>query len=616
MKVLLAWLGAACCVPLGSILGGWYEDLAPLLVVGLLSGTTVVALVFGGLVAGPRRRRVLLVCAYAVLAARGVDAGRRPHLEWTEGTRGVVDPLRTFETVAPSTPGARCRVSARPTGSDMEVVLSLPPEICPLGAGERWWVHTLVAGTERLGTTGHDDTAALVQVDHAYRHVASSSGVVARVTKAVAELRQVGWHVGRGDDAVAFVGAAVLGLRGGLTVSARESLRAAGLGHLVAISGLHVALVGWWALRLGARAVAGLGWHPALGVWPAIMVIAAYVLVAGAPASAVRAGLMAAVVGIGSARRRPTHGLTTLAAAVAAMLAVVPQWTFDPGFHLSVAAMAAVVTSPAGASTLRLTWRVTWAVAAPAILHFGMASPWGCLANLVAIPVATSWVMPLGLLGALALPWVPGAWAPAAVGAELILDVAAFVERLPALGPAGWGGLALALVGARVARAGRARGGVPIWVYAATACAVLLRPSPALVVPQWLAIGGGPRPTVVTFADAGSSPRSRHACVHDAPASPTVVLTTLERMGVDTLGPVTPTDDPAGHALLALARRRGWDVVDADCPDAPSTIVRAALRRCARDDRWRAAATADQRGNVRCVRRTGWSLLDFGGFRR
>jgi predicted membrane metal-binding protein len=48
---------------------------------------------------------------------------------------------------------------------------------------------------------------------------------------------------------------------------------------------------------------------------------------------------------------------------------------------------------------LRQSWEVTWATCPIGLVHFGEAAAWGVLSNLIAVPVFTLWVLPLGALG-------------------------------------------------------------------------------------------------------------------------------------------------------------------------------------------------------------------------
>ena len=139
------------------------------------------------------------------------------------------------------------------------------------------------------------------------------------------------------EPAASLTTAMALGVRGGLSPGVSDALRRAGLAHVLAISGLHVGLV--LALTMGAVAAIS-GRRQRLLLLAPLSMVWAYVLLAGAPPSAVRAGVMCSAVlvayGTGPrsascrrprARRRPHCG----AAAGAAVAAVVSTQSHGDG---------------------------------------------------------------------------------------------------------------------------------------------------------------------------------------------------------------------------------------------------------------------------------------------
>ncbi len=119
---------------------------------------------------------------------------------------------------------------------------------------------------------------------------------------------------------------------------ARDTFRASGLAHLLAVSGSNVALL--VALVLATAWVAGAGRSLAQGV--AILAIAAYVGVVGASPSVVRAGVAGGLAAAAWLLSRPVDRRHLFAAGMAALLLHNPFNALDPGFQLSFAAVAAI----------------------------------------------------------------------------------------------------------------------------------------------------------------------------------------------------------------------------------------------------------------------------------
>jgi competence protein ComEC len=137
------------------------------------------------------------------------------------------------------------------------------------------------------------------------------------------------------------VGAALtLGYRDELDVAVRDAYAASGVIHVLAVSGLHVGLVylalGFFFQRAPRRMFWLGGLLQGMGVW-------AFVLIAGAPASAVRAGAMLSFFLFGRLLSRSGQPFNTMAAAAFCSLCFCPRWLFEPGFQLSYAAVAGIV---------------------------------------------------------------------------------------------------------------------------------------------------------------------------------------------------------------------------------------------------------------------------------
>lgn len=202
--------------------------------------------------------------------------------------------------------------------------------------------------------------------------------------------------------------------------------RATGIPHLIAISGLHIALFASFGIAL-VRLLWKLA--PRLTLrWPAPLIEAvasltfavAYALIAGFGLPTRRALVMiAALLAANLARRAraPVHGL---ALAVIALLAWNPACVLSAGFWLSFVGVAWLMFCLGGAGDRRRWWRelvTAQGVASLGLLplgiwFFGQSSLVGPLANLVAVPWICFFVLPLTVIASLLVLIVPALGTP------------------------------------------------------------------------------------------------------------------------------------------------------------------------------------------------------------
>ncbi len=189
------------------------------------------------------------------------------------------------------------------------------------------------------------------------------------------------------------VEAMVIGRREDLPPSLRNTFAAAGLAHLLAISGLHVGLLaGWLVLLLRRVASPGKAWVlSAAASW-------GYVALLGFPAPATRAAGFLTLHAAARLRQRHPPRSAVLAVAVFAVMLIEPAAVTAVGAWLSVAAVwgtgAAAAWLPA-ARRRHPAWRLaaasagaTLATAPITAFAFGTVAPAGVAANLVAVPLA------------------------------------------------------------------------------------------------------------------------------------------------------------------------------------------------------------------------------------
>lgn len=397
--------------------------------------------------------------------------------------------------------------------------------------------------------------------------------------------RSVGAHV-PSDTSRAILQALLLGDRSQVEDSHREAFAQTGLMHLLAVSGLHVLLVGMVLYTLLRPILHRLRFRwqtvEVLRAASTIAVLLLYMLLTGSPPSVVRAVVMAVLL-IGSILlQRTTHTLNTLGVAAIVLLMLRPTALFDAGFQLSMSAVAGIVVlnprledacrhvlpepvhqNAAGEWLMSMT---TVSVAAtlgtaPVLLHhFGFVALGGLLLNIIAIPL-TAVGLTAGLLMLFAAPmFAPGAsafGAAADVSIRVLTETATFGATWMGAGahlanPSGWTLASLLAAVLVVAQFPRPR---HRWRLVTAACLLT-----TLGFIHDLSRGESSPTLEVLFLDVGqgdavliSTPDERHMLVDAGPSSPfsdageSVVLPHLKHAGIDKLDVVVATHPDSDH---------------------------------------------------------------------
>ncbi|MDP8222480.1 MAG: DNA internalization-related competence protein ComEC/Rec2 [Candidatus Lernaella stagnicola] len=261
--------------------------------------------------------------------------------------------------------------------------------------------------------------------------------------------------------------ALVLGEKALLRPDIRESYRRAGIGHVLVVSGLHISAVAglvflllWFAFSrfpaLGHR------FHPGrLAVLFALPVALLYTALAGASTSVLRACVMFVIAMLALYVGRRRDPLIALAAAACVVLTVYPGALWQAGFQYSFAAVAGMIhwaglgrklselktfeeeVAPRPLLSPARRWLVRGLVMSAAaflatvpisLWHFGTIAPGALVANLVALPIYTSLVIPPLLAGSAAAWLAPAVtgwlWAVAALAADQVWGVALLIDAL------------------------------------------------------------------------------------------------------------------------------------------------------------------------------------------
>jgi len=229
--------------------------------------------------------------------------------------------------------------------------------------------------------------------------------------------------------------ALAVGDQSGIVEADWRVLRATGIGHLIAISGLHVgmfAAFGAWLARRAwkcwPRLVTRLP-GPLVEAPVALLCAFGYGLLAGMGLPTLRTLLMIAIALVARFARRGSSVPQALGLAALAVVAWDPLAVLSAGFWLSFAGVAILlaVTTPVGDE--RPAWRdmpraqlwLSLSLLPLSVWFFGQASLVGPLANLVAVPWISFIVVPVTVAASLLLMIAPALGVPLLHLAELSL---------------------------------------------------------------------------------------------------------------------------------------------------------------------------------------------------
>ena len=165
-------------------------------------------------------------------------------------------------------------------------------------------------------------------------------------------------------DAGGIAAALAVSDRRGISEATVDALRATGLAHILAISGLHM------ALAAGTRSISSYArcWAAAPAVveaWPvkkiaavgALLAATAYLMISGGSVATQRAWVMLAIMLVAVLADRPALTMRNVALAAMAIILLTPSAVVGPGFQMSFAATAALISAYAALSTRRTDGR-------------------------------------------------------------------------------------------------------------------------------------------------------------------------------------------------------------------------------------------------------------------
>lgn len=180
-----------------------------------------------------------------------------------------------------------------------------------------------------------------VEVMQRGEHASIFSFAYAKILTVKHKLREVLFERLPPPESV-ILGAMVLGDQSAMTQGMKDALNKTGLRHIIAISGQHVVILS--AMVMSFLLGAGL-WRKQAILLSAIL-IALFIILSGAEASAVRAGIMGSILFAGQYMGRVQDSLRLLVFAATLMLMQNPLLLlYDVGFQLSCLAVFGIIVS-------------------------------------------------------------------------------------------------------------------------------------------------------------------------------------------------------------------------------------------------------------------------------
>lgn len=212
------------------------------------------------------------------------------------------------------------------------------------------------------------------------------------------------------------------------------AVRASGLAHIMALSGLHISIIAGF-LNIVLK---GLGYKVRAVV--VVLFLFLYMAVVGFPPSLVRAGIMTSLTYPATLTRRRYDSLSALALSAVIILLFNPYQIFTAGFLMSFGAVLVIILISSKitdvlshaidrriANSVSVSVSATLGTLPPVLMFFGSVSVYGPIVNTVAIPIASLGVICAFLGVLLGYVWDIAA-VPFTYTANIMLDAIKYIS--------------------------------------------------------------------------------------------------------------------------------------------------------------------------------------------
>ena len=255
--------------------------------------------------------------------------------------------------------------------------------------------------------------------------------------------------------------AVITGKRGTMAEEVKQAFRESGLSHLLAIAGMHLALVGgfvFFAVRGGLALIPPVALRlpiKKIAAAATLVVLFCYLMISGAAIPTERAFVMNGIVFAAILIDRLRISMRICALAALVVLVLDPASLVGVSFQMSFGAVVALIAvyERWGPQLARLFHRGSFAYKAAgycgaiavttlvvtigtepfAIYHFHHLVLYSPLANVIAVPISAMWTLPWGVVACLLMPFglEQAALTPMGWGIDATIWVAMRVAALP-----------------------------------------------------------------------------------------------------------------------------------------------------------------------------------------
>ncbi len=409
----------------------------------------------GAMVASVRTQMVAAPYLYNTIYFKEVT-GRIDDIELRVDDQKIYLKNVSIESIKPATTPKRVSISLRKPAPELRVgdtvktkaMLFPPPEPAMPGAYD----FARAFYFEQLGAVGYTPHAV---------EVIEPVAVNSWLEKLNVMRLEVGARIraAMSTENGAVASALMVGEMAGVPEELRDSMRDSGLYHVLSISGLHMSLaVGVLyvtlrfllslymplAIRLPTKKIAA-----ACGLIGAFC----YLLLAGYPVPAIRSFIMVACVMVAVLVDRRGISLFSLAWAAMLILLFQPEALVGSSFQLSFAATMAIVVLYERYGNLLYQPEISWlrklrvyfiglmltslvatlATTPLVIYQFNRVTLWGVGANMLMMPLASLWIMPMAVVSLLVMPLGLEQWPLKALeqGIAMMIDISRWFAALP-----------------------------------------------------------------------------------------------------------------------------------------------------------------------------------------